>query len=191
MKILANLAMIAALVVGVGMHSLAPVSISNNLHAYPVLVRPMAQRVQWTNVLTKGTKHFESFKASPYRCPAGVLTVGYGHTGRHAGDYMTEATASNILAQELTKTKALVRKRVKVRLTAWQEAALVSFTHNTNESCLVSLISGPNRLNAGNYKSVERLLPRYCKAKGKTLTGLVRRRAWEVRVWRGEHDTVL
>ena len=27
-------------------------------------------------------KHFEGCKLAAYRCPAGVLTIGWGHTGK-------------------------------------------------------------------------------------------------------------
>lgn len=168
------------------MHPLPCASLSNNVHRYPILVRPnTSHKVNWHDLTTNKIKSFESFRAMPYRCPAGVLTVGYGHTGEHASLPMSKAQAERILAQELAKTKTFVLKHVKVHLTEYQLAALVSFTHNTNERCLLSLINGSNRLNSGNYKSVVRLLPLYCKANGQTLRGLVKRRAWEARLWQG------
>lgn len=179
--------MIAALVGAVCalcMHNVPSVTITNNLRVYPLFVKPK-HKVDWFDIATDQIKSFESFKAEPYRCPAGVLTVGYGHTGKHASRAMSKAQAERILSKELEQTKAYVLRHVKVKLTEYQLAALVSFTHNTNERCLKSLVNGPNRLNSGNYNSVVRLLPLYCKANGQTLRGLVKRRAWEARLWQG------
>lgn len=98
---------------------------------------------------------------------------------------MSKAQADRILRIELEERKAYVLRHVKVKLTEYQLAALVSFTHNTNERCLKSLVNASNRLNDGNYNSVAKLLPLYCKANGQTLRGLVKRRAWEARLWQG------
>lgn len=135
--------------------------------------------------MQQGVEHFEGFKPQPYRCPAGVLTVGFGHTGKHASKRLTKSQAKNLLTKELLDVRSIVRNNVKVSLSPWQEAALVSFTFNAGEGNLKKLINGQDRLNGGNYKSIEYLLPKYHKGGGKVLDGLVRRRAWEVELWRG------
>ena len=33
-----------------------------------------------SKILIDKIKEFEGFRGTAYRCPAGVLTVGYGHT---------------------------------------------------------------------------------------------------------------
>lgn len=166
------------------MQTVPSVLIAKHLKSYPVLVSPK-HKIPWFAKMTNKVKSFESYKANPYRCPAGVLTVGYGHTGKYAGNSMSMSKAESVLQQELIETKKIVLSRVKVKLTEYQLAALVSFTHNTNESCLDTLINGKNRLNSGNYDSVPKLLPLYCKAAGETLRGLVIRRNWEVKLWQG------
>lgn len=171
-------------IVALSVQTVPSISIVKHLKSYPVLVTPK-HKIAWTDKMTEKVKSFESYRANPYRCPAGVLTVGYGHTGKYAGNSMSMSTAESILKQELIETKKLVLSKVKVKLTEYQLAALVSFTHNTNEDCLDALINGKNRLNSGNYDSVPKLLPLYCKAAGKTLRGLVIRRNWEVKLWQG------
>jgi lysozyme len=149
-----------------------------------VLVKPNIKQ-KWNNKLIQQVKSFESFKASPYRCPAGVLTVGYGHTGKFASGAVTKQRAEALLKKELEDCRAIVRRNVKVPLTENQICALVSFTYNCGEKNLRSLINGDSRLNSGNYKSVSKLMPLYSKANGKTLKGLVKRRMLEVSMWNG------
>jgi lysozyme len=184
MKSLMLAATIAGIVAALSIQTVPTFSVVKNLKNYPILVKPK-HNVEWFVGMTEKVKSFESYKAEPYRCPAGVLTVGYGHTGKYASQSMSLSKAETVLMQELTETKKLVLRHVKVKLTEYQLAALVSFTHNTNEGCLKSLITGPNRLNSGNYDSVVKLLPLYCKANGKTLRGLVIRRGYEVKLWQG------
>jgi len=53
-------------------------------------------------------------------------------------------------------------------------------------SNLRKLVNGHDRLNSGNYKSIEKVLPLYRKAGGKIREGLEKRRAWEIMLWKGE-----
>jgi lysozyme len=150
-----------------------------------ILVKPNIKQ-KWQNELIKQVKGFESFKSSPYLCPAGVLTVGYGHTGKFASDSLTKQRAEYLLKKELEECRKIVRRNVKVPLTEYQTCALISFTYNCGEKNLRSLINGNARLNSGNYKSVSKLMPLYSKANGKTLNGLVKRRTLESNMWSGK-----
>jgi lysozyme len=161
---------------------IAPIVIQAKSKA--ILVKPNIKQI-WKNELVNQVKGFESFKSAPYLCPAGVLTVGYGHTGKFASNALTKQRAEDILKKELEECRAIVRRNVKVPLTENQTCALVSFTYNCGEKNLRSLINGDSRLNSGNYKSVSKLMPLYSKANGKTLNGLVRRRMLEVSMWNG------
>ena len=51
---------------------------------------------------------FESFEPKAYYCPAGVLTIGYGHTGTNAqgqelqeGDTVTPEQAKRLLYEDV------------------------------------------------------------------------------------------
>ena len=151
----------------------------------PVLVTPKKNLVNWQEELIQGIMKFESFKPSPYRCPAGVLTVGYGHTGKHATESMTRTRAEVVLRSEILEARQIVLRNVKVKLTEYQLAALTSFTFNCGEGNLRLLVNGTGRLNHGNYKSIETVMPLYVKADGKTLRGLKHRRVWELDLWKG------
>lgn len=151
----------------------------------PILVKPNRLTANWQERLVKGIMSFESFRSKPYVCPAGVLTVGYGHTGKYANCNMNQSTAEELLREEIEEAKQIVLRNVRVKLTEHQLASLTSFTFNCGERNLIKLVSGSNRLNAGNYKSVERTMPLYVYADGKKLRGLETRRGWEVSLWKG------
>lgn len=124
-------------------------------------------------------KGFEGFSPKAYLCPAGVPTIGYGHTGNvRPTDTITQPEAEALLKKDLEKFEAGVKKAVKVPLNENQLAALVSFAYNVglgafNNSTLLK------QLNEGHYDLAADQLLRWTKAAGKELKGLVRRRAAE------------
>ena len=124
-------------------------------------------------------KGFEGFSPKAYLCPAGVPTIGYGHTGNvRPDDTITPEEAESLLEKDLAKFDAGIKKAVKVPLNENQLAALTSFAYNVglgafNNSTLVK------QLNEGRYDLAADQLLRWTKAAGKELKGLVRRRAAE------------
>ena len=164
---------------------LAPVRYT---HRKVVLVKcKLPDRLTWNGIARSGIERFEKYVAHTYICPAGVATIGYGFTDKKLVNkrFVSKEDARKILNEKLNEHCALVRKHVKVKLTASQIYALASFTYNCGEGSLLQLINGKGRLNSGNYKSVARLMPKYSTVKGKTLRGLVLRREWEVKLWNG------
>jgi lysozyme len=131
----------------------------------------------------------EGFFSEPYVCPAGQKTIGYGFT---ASCYtkkgrMSESEARLILTEEIIpSTRAIVRKHVKVKLTPYQEAALISFCFNCGESSLKALVCRKGRLNDGNFSVIPSIMKQYTKANGKTLKGLVNRRSQEASLFIGK-----
>lgn len=135
-------------------------------------------------------KQFEGVRLESYVCPAGVLTVGVGHTSAAGspkvvpGMKITYQEANAILANDLVKYEDAVDRLVKVPLTQNQFDALVSFTFNVGEGALAksTLLK---KLNAGDYDAVPAELMKWTKGGGKELPGLVRRRRAEAALWRG------
>jgi lysozyme len=134
-------------------------------------------------------KHFESclkpvkdgFKA--YKCPAGVLTIGWGHTNHHGikftnEDVWSQADCDAAFTDDMKGFEDAVKHLVTVPLTAYQFDALVSFTYNVGEGAL-SKSTLLKKLNAGDYKGAAQEFKRWNKANGKELAGLTRRRASE------------
>ena len=138
----------------------------------------------WYKMFSR-VKHYEGFKPNAYLCCGGVLTIGYGYTKNVKwGDTVTEKEALELLEEELFIAKDHVLRIVKVPLNENQLAALTSFTFNCGQGSLKKLVCETNnRLNNGNYKSVEVVMPQYRIAGGKVRKGLELRRKWEVSLW--------
>ena len=76
-------------------------------------------------------KHFEGCELKAYKCPAGVWTIGYGHTkGVEPGDEWSEDHANHMLEVELEEYEGYVSKYVTAPLGQNQFDALVSWTYN-------------------------------------------------------------
>ena len=123
-------------------------------------------------------KQFEGFEAKAYKCPAGVWTIGYGHTlNVRPNDVITEAQASTLLEEELQDYAAKVSKIVP---TANQNQfdALVSFAYNLGVNALGTSTLLKKHL-IGDYKGAQAEFLRWDKANGRVLTGLTKRRQQE------------
>lgn len=135
-------------------------------------------------------KEFEGFVPSPAPDPIGLPTVGYGHLCQTSGcsevPYsfpLTQTTASQLLASDLKAPQQTITLRTTsaVVLNANQYGALVSWTFNVGGANVQSSTL-LRRLNAGENPNtvIAEELPKWNKAGGETLPGLVRRRAAEV-----------
>lgn len=124
-------------------------------------------------------KGFEGFRSYPYTCPGGSLTIGYGNTIK-PGEYnsISKEQAEVLLRKTVSSFEAAVKDMVKVPLSQNQYDALVSLAYNIGAGALrkSTLIK---KLNNGDYKGAADEFPRFVKANGKTLEGLVRRREKE------------
>lgn len=124
-------------------------------------------------------KQYEGLKLEAYRCPAGVFTIGYGHTaGVRRGDVIDERRAEYLLKEDLKKFEAVVNRECP-GINQNQFDALVSFTFNLGErnllkSTLLKCVkANPNSLN------IRTELLRWNRANGEILPGLTRRRRAE------------
>jgi lysozyme len=128
-------------------------------------------------------KQWEGLRLETYRCSAGVLTIGYGHTSSVIpGMHITETEAERLLMRDLAIFEAEVSRAVDVEITDNQFAALVSWTYNIGVSAMrgSTLI---RKLNTGDYASVPAELARWNKIKGVVSPGLSNRRAAEAGLW--------
>lgn len=76
-------------------------------------------------------KEAEGLYLTAYRCPAGVPSVGWGHTrGVKMGQTITRAQAEAFLAEDMAEAAAAVDRLVKVPITDNQRGALASFVMN-------------------------------------------------------------
>ncbi|WP_342622623.1 lysozyme [Pseudomonas alkylphenolica] len=124
-------------------------------------------------------KSFEGLRLLAYRDAVGVWTIGYGATrGVKAGMSITKEQAERMLINDVQRFEPEVERLVKVPLTSNQWDALVSFTYNLGAANLESSTL-LRLLNADDYAGAAEQFPRWNKAGGKVLPGLVRRREAE------------
>ena len=130
-------------------------------------------------------KTFEGFRANPYRCPAGIPTIGYGATfypdGRKVSlndPAITEARATELLRNMLDGFERGVLRQVAVPLAQHEFDALVSFAYNVGTEALAgsTLLK---RLNANDKKGAADQFLRWNRADGSVMSGLTRRREAE------------
>ena len=126
--------------------------------------------------------HFEGCRLDSYLCPAGVWTIGVGHTGPDVVSdmHITQSTADQLLAQDLERFEKAVVDLINVPLDQCEFDSLVSFAFNCGAGAL-SESTLRRRLNAGEEKArvFAEELPRWTN---NGLAGLVRRRDAEVRL---------
>ena len=134
-------------------------------------------------------KKFEGCKLKAYKCPAGIWTIGYGHTSAAGapevvqGMTITQAEANDILRQDLVKYETGVKALVKQPLTQRQFDVLVDFAYNAGVGALKSSTL-LKKINAGEFDAVPAELMKWTKGGGKVLPGLVNRRRAEAGWWR-------
>ena len=124
-------------------------------------------------------KKFEGCSLKAYKCPAGVWTIGYGHTkGVKQGQVITQVQAEVLLENDIEGFISQIKRLLKVNLTTNQMSALISFTFNVG----VGNLSKSTLLKLINEKKCELAANEFNKwvySKGKKLNGLVKRRQAE------------
>ena len=120
---------------------------------------------------------FEGCELTAYRCPAGVLTIGYGHTGDdvYEGQEITEDEAFELLAQDVKTAENCVNAQ-NLEIEQHQFDALVSFVYNVGSGNFKkSTLLRKVRENAMD-ESIRDEFMKWVQAGGKILDGLVARR---------------
>lgn len=138
-------------------------------------------------------KHFEGLYLQAYLCPAGVWTIGYGHTGiRHndgtvrRGRVITAAEAEQLLSHDMQYfcdgVEELLLKRVREEIHENQFGALVSFAFNCGLGNLrrSTLLQ---RVNSRRYAECRIEFLKWTRAAGRIKRGLVRRRQSEANLF--------
>jgi len=123
---------------------------------------------------------YEGCRLEAYKCPAGVWTIGYGHTaGVKPGDRLPSAEAAKkLLREDLARYAASVsdcvaKGLIRFPLTQNQFDALTSFCYNCGAGNLRTLVSGRDAATVA-----DKMLA-YNKGGGKVLAGLTKRREEE------------
>lgn len=128
-------------------------------------------------------KQFESLRLDAYRCPAGVWTIGWGHTaGVREGMRITEAIAEEFLNRDVGQVEKDLAPVVHVPLTQGQYDALISLCFNLEGGARRLPSIAPRlvaKLNEGNYAGAAAEMLDIDRADGRVLAGLERRRESE------------
>lgn len=135
---------------------------------------------------------FEGLHLTAYFCPAGVPTIGYGHTATVTADdvkkgrKITRSAAEKLLRDDLEKYGRDLLKYVKVEPNVNQLAAFISFAFNIGVQGFRSS-TVLKRHNEGDFQSAARAFGLWNKAtvngKKTVLPGLTRRRAAEAALY--------
>ena len=129
----------------------------------------------------------ERLELTAYRDTAGVLTIGWGHTGPdvHPGDVIDMAQAQTLFDTDVAEAEAEVDRVITVDLTQGMYDCLISFEFNTGGLEFIDRAGrvAPSRLlralNAGRWNDAVEELVCWNIAGGVDLRGLLTRRLEE------------
>lgn len=131
-------------------------------------------------------RQFEGLRLTAYKCPAGVWTIGYGHTSGVVPEMaITKEQAEELLSQDIVVAENIVNAECQ-NLRQCQFDALVSFVFNVGggnfrKSTLLKKI----KANPDDNSIMDEFL-RWVYAKGIVLTGLQKRRLAEMKLYFSE-----
>ena len=131
-------------------------------------------------------KKYEGFRSKPYKCEAGVATIGYGATYYPNGQKvkLTDAAidekhATLLLEAMLTLYEKAVDSFCRDDINQNQFDALVSFAYNLGTSALKNSTLLKKVNNNPNDPAISKEFAKWRLARGKELPGLVKRRKEE------------
>lgn len=125
-------------------------------------------------------KDSEGLRLTAYKCPAGVWTIGYGHTGHdvYEGMTITEDQARDFLESDIDGTEAAVERLCPMGISGNMFSALVSLVFNIGVNALEhsTLL---RELQAGEINKAAAEFLRWNHSGGQVLPGLTARRQKE------------
>lgn len=122
---------------------------------------------------------FEGLKLKAYKCPAGIWTIGYGHTKNvKEGMQISVQDAERLLMEDIKEAADKITKIISVEINENQFSALISFVFNLgigsfSRSTLLKLV------NTSNFEAAAKEFDKWTLASGRRLDGLKKRRAAE------------
>ena len=130
-------------------------------------------------------KKYEGLRLEAYKCPAGVWTIGYGHTkGVYKGMSITKEEAEKLLQQDVSVFELQVINTVG-KLAACKIDALVSFAYNVGIAAFRnSTLCRKVKANSDD-PAIRNEFMKWIYAGGKKLQGLERRRKEEAEMYFG------
>lgn len=131
---------------------------------------------------------WEGCRLTAYKCPAGIWTIGVGHTQdvtEH--DEITYEQSRDLLRRDLELVRHDLAPFINVTVTEGQFIALVSLAFNVGVSYVVHQCPRLMRaLNAGDAEACAHEFLDINRAGGKVLAGLTERRRAEAKLFLSE-----
>ena len=130
-------------------------------------------------------KYFEGFRSRPYRCPAGIATIGYGSIWNIDGTRVTmsrapvsRSEATKLLQCEMIHIYKTMSRFVSVETNQHEFDALCSFIYNVGSGNFRASTLR-QKLNRGDKLGAANEFWKWRRGGGKILPGLVKRRQYE------------
>lgn len=122
----------------------------------------------------------ESLQLKAYKCPAGIWTIGWGHTGGvKSTDVITKEQAEELFQNDIEAKCKAIKPMIKAEINPNQFGALVSFTFNVGEGALKSSTLLRKVNTNPEDPTIKAEFMKWVNAGGKRLAGLVTRRERE------------
>ena len=130
-------------------------------------------------------KEFEGLRLASYKCPAGVWTIGYGHTkGVKQGQVIDQSKADDYLVEDIAPIERLLND-LRINFRQEQFDALVSWIFNLGASAFQrSTLYIRIGTNASDEEITDQMV-KWVNAGGKPLAGLKKRRVAEANMFLG------
>ncbi len=128
-------------------------------------------------------KQFEGLRLEAYLCPAGIWTIGYGHTsGVSPNSFITIQEADEYLHRDVAAIEMQLNKlNLSLRQCQWD--AIVSFVFNIGiGNFKASTLLAKIRINPDDNSIIDEFL-RWVYANGKVMRGLQKRRLTEMKLY--------
>ena len=128
-------------------------------------------------------KQFEGLRLEAYLCPAGIWTIGYGHTfGVSPNSFITIQEADEYLLRDVAAIEMQLNKlNLSLRQCQWD--AIVSFVFNVGiGNFKASTLLAKIRINPDDNSIIDEFL-RWVYANGKVMRGLQKRRLTEMKLY--------
>lgn len=125
----------------------------------------------------------EGCELRSYLCPAGKWTIGYGHTASVTeGMAISQAHAEELLRADVIDCAQRMSSYITAKVTKWQYIALVSLSFNVGDlrRKAPKLL---HYLNAGQEDKAAHEFLDICRAGGRVVEGLKRRREKEAKMF--------
>ena len=132
-------------------------------------------------------KESEGLRLKAYKCPAGVLSVGYGHTGKDvvAGMEISESRAVALLKQDLRVAEVYLNS-LGINFSQNAFDSLCSFIYNLGVGAFSKSTLRKKIVAKADDEAITDEIVKWVNAGGKPLIGLKRRRVKEANLFLGK-----